>query len=794
MKKQQIKSDNDTLAARYQRAKTLIEDISKNHMVLNATLYPVWIKGSACFWYERKMWDSAATTNGAIKPGKQYRLVNAVSASNEIAFDHKQLANALEKAANKQVDPNDLPISAVAMTLNLSSSLPNNALQTIEAVRFTAFKKQWCFVTQTGVCSEISSIPKDWELSPDKKKAAFIKGHNIWVCDLEAQQDTQLTHDGEKDYAYGAMSTVWGRCNDVASAQVRWSPDSNKLFTLQRDTRKVLSLPIVHHVPADGGIRPQLEEIKVGYPGDEHAEQVRLLAIDVITGEIRPADYPQISATRNGYGFFSSQLGWWANDSQRAYFVDVARDYKMVQVVEFNTHTGATKVLLTEHSLTQINLMLGGDDYPTMRPLPETNELLWFSERSGWGHLYLYDLNTGTLKNTVTSGEWLVRNIAHFDQARREVFLQTAARDSTIDPYYRDLVRVNIDTSELITLTASNHDNVTIVQTEFSMGVARSYRDVSASCGIHPLGDFAVITQSRADEMPVSFLINRDGDKVMELEVADASALPSTWQWPEPVQLLAADGQTDIYGLVFRPSDFSPERSYPVISHGFNNPEIPWVGKGSFTNDVAGGWPTMDAAALAELGFIVVQIDGRGTVLRNKAFHDECYGSFQTASCIDDHVAGIRQLAQRFPYMDPDRVGITAHSSGGSGCIEGMLRYPEFFKVGVSSCVHDSRLMSAPMMAEKYEGLSGPKVEHSYAEERIDQLQGKLLLIHGMLDWCISPASTFRLVEALKKADKDFDMLLLPKLGHSHDPYVIRRTWDYFVAYLQGVSPQVWLG
>ena len=772
-----------SIAARYKQSQAFLQDIGENKMALNATLYPIWIDSSDCFWYERKFRDDNAPADRVIK---QYRLVNARSASNHVAFDHGVFANVLAEISKEKIEPGNLPINSLEMDLSPLSSTDNEPSQTLKVLRFTAFDRRWCFDLETGACTEIETNPDEWVISPDKKKAAFVKDYNIWIRDIESGKDHALTLDGEKYYVYGATGTAWGGPPGPAQLQIIWSPDSKILFTVQRDTRQVLTLPVVHHVPADGGIRPQLEEVKVAYPGDTYLEELRLLAIDINTGEICSADYPQIPVTRNSYGIFSAKMGWWAADSRRAYFVDVARDYKKVRVVEFDTQTGATRILFEEHSQTHINLMLGADDYPTFLPLLESNELLWFSERSGWGHLYLYDLDTGNLKSTVTSGKWLVRSVAHFEPKRREVFLQTAGRVSEFDPYYRDLVRVNVDNGELTTLVSSDHDNVTIVQTDLNTLVAITSLDIKGLCGVHPGGDFAVITRSRADEVPVSFLIDRDGKQVIELEVADISALPDNWQWPEPVKMLAADNETEIYGLVFRPTDFSPDRSYPVISHGFNNPEIPWVSKGAFTNGALSSLAYLDAAALAELGFIVVQIDGRGSSLRSKVFQDKCYGSFQTASLIDDHVAGIRQLAQRYPYMDLERVGVTAHASGGSGCVEGMLRYPEFFKVGVGSSLHDRRFMSAAMMGNKYEEVSGPREDHQYAEQLVENLQGKLLLIHGMLDWCTPPASAFRLIEALQRANKDFDMLLLPNLGHEGSHYITRRVFNYFVEHLLG--------
>ena len=431
---------------------------------------------------------------------------------------------------------------------------------------------------------------------------------------------------------------------------------------MQRDTRRVKDLPVIHYVPQNGSPRPTVTNFKVAYPGDEHIETLRLVSIEVETGQQQEANYRHIPTTRNGNGFFDAKLGWWSTDDRRAYFVDMERDYKTVRVVEFDTDTGETKSLIEETSETQINLMPNADERPMLVPLPETNELLWFSERTGWGHLYLYDLDSGKLKNTITHGDWLVRHIVHVDTKRREVFLQTTSRSSNRDPYYRGLCRVHLDTGKIKTLVSSNHEINTIVKNEMNtmtMGML-GINDVNKACGVSSTGNFAVVTQSRADEIPVSFLVDRYGNNLLTLETADISGLPAGWQWPEPVKLLSADGTRGIYGLVFRPSDFSVRKSYPVISHLFSTPEIPWVSKGSFTNGSATfGWPYLDAAALAELGFIVVLIDGRGTPCRDKDFHDEHYGWVDSVSNLDDHVAGIKQLAERYPYMNVQRVGIT---------------------------------------------------------------------------------------------------------------------------------------
>ena len=768
---------------RYQRAQTLMQGFFTHNIVPNSTVYPVWIEGADCFWYEREIQVGEELS----KWGKGYRLVDAQAVTNTPAFDHDMLATALAEAAGESVDKSHLPIKNVQMTMVPSATV-------VSEVAFTAFDRSWVFEPQSSAIksTDVEVISKDRLISPDGKQVLFSRDYNLWVQDLATGQERALTRDGEEFYCYAVVGNGWGH-NMGSGLQARWSPDSSQVFTVQRDTRRVKTLPVVEHVPKDGSVRPKVRHAKVAMQGDDNIPEYRLLAIDVESEKIQAANYRQIPIVRNSWGFFYSGLGWWGNDSRRAYFVELERDYKTIRVVEFDTHTGSTRVLFEETSSTHISTSLNIDDLPTFVSLPESNELIWFSERSGWAHCYLYDLESGELKNTITQGDWLVRDILSFDANRRELYLQTTGRVLDRDPYYRDLVRVNVDSGELVTLASGDYDLVTVPSihpdqnTRFAVDLKRCGE---STCGVSPRGDFSVITRSRVDSVPVSVLLNRSGEEILEIETADMSPLhmsvSKTWQWPEPVKLLAADGKTDIYGVVYRPSDFSPDRSYPVVSHVFNTAELTWVPKGSFTNGPVIGWPYMDAAALAELGFIVVQIDGRGTPFRSKAFYDESYGWSSSASNLEDHVTGIQQLAKRYPYMDLNRVGI--YSVPGGPGIQGLLDYPDFYKVGACAITHDSRLFSY-MWGDKFEGLAGPGPKYRHPEANVENLQGKLLLIHGMLDVSAPPAITFRLVEALQKANKDFDLLLLPNVPHAISSYMVRRAWDYLVTHLQGAEP-----
>lgn len=771
---------SDTLASHYTRARQLMQHVTavkpEDKLAFNATITPHWLPEGSSFWYEQQT-----------SQGKQYRLVDAAAASNTAAFDHQQLASALSEASQHAVDKHQLPLAQ--LTLQCSP------LQ----LSFDAFDQRWTFDGEQ--CKPVASAaPTGISVSPDGNYEVKAQDNNLWLYNLndDTEQPRPLTHDGEEHYAYGdapnmvAAGHVMG---PLAELQVLWSPDSKRLLAVQLDMRQVESLPVVHHVPQDGSLRPQLEEYKYPMPGDTHMPEYRLVVIDIESGEITPAAYPPVCFAYI-IPFFTDGRSWWAPDSELAYFVDLKRGSQQVQVIELNTGSGETRVVFEERSSSWINLHPGNYHGPSQfKALPETNELIWYSERSGWAHLYLYDLSSGKVKNVITEGEWVVQDILDINAISRELFLSVMGRDSNRNPYYRDIVRVHMDTGELTIIMSGDCDcaGMSALHPSINDLQARAIggRDIGDARTISHSGNYAVITCSRADTIPKSFLLDRNGETVLLLETADMAALyarvSNDWLWPERVKVKSADNQTDLFGLIYRPSNFSPDKSYPVINETCSSPDLPWLPAGSFTNNLFYGKGYLEPAALAELGFIVVQMDARGTSFRNKAFQDESYGCIESTGDLKDNIAGLKQLAERYPYMDLDRVGIYS-PLGGTGAIQGLFHYPEFFKVGVHGFVHDSRLMSAPMWSEKYEGLDFPSKDHGHAEDYADKLSGKLLLMGGMLDSTTPPASMFRIIEALQRSNKDFDLILLPSLGHAGSSYLTRRTWDYFLKHLRGVT------
>ena len=643
----------------------------------------------------------------------------------------------------------------------------------------------------SAIASDIATGAGEGIVSPDGTKTVFVRDHNLWLRDVGSGEERPLTEDGTEDFAYA------GDRFGSPSVNGLWSPDSQQFFTYQLDQRQTQSLPIVHHIPADGSIRPQLETSKTSLPEDEVVEGYCLVAVDINSGRIQAADYRPLPLTRNGFGFFSAEkMGWWANDSQRAYFVEVERGTQTVRVVDFDTATGRARILFEEVGSSFIKHHLPGiGESPVIVPLPDTDELIWLSERSGYGHLYLYDLHTGECKKAITQGDWTVHTVRHVDLERRQLLIQTTERNPD-SPFYRDLCWVNIDTGELTTLVSDNY--------EYSLYDAESgivgYRhgtgvDAANVSAVSPSGDYLVVTRSRVDEPPVSLLLDRMGNSVLTLETANVEGLPEHWQWPEPVSVKSADGQSDIYGVVYRPPGFSPEKRYPVIDFSCAHPAFRAVPRSAFSNGPVMGLCFLEAAAFAALGFIVVAMDGPAEPYRRKALQDKHYpvntGRMASAFVFEDRIAGLKQLATQFPAMDLERVGI-ASGLGVGDAIYGLLEYPEFYQVGVVADLEDIRFMPSAWNELFIPPQTNDATEQKaivYAEDQADALQGKLLLIHNMLDPEPPLATTLRMISALKKADKDYDLLLMPTTGHELSEHVTHRSWDYMVAHLLGEKP-----
>ncbi|MDB9953557.1 DPP IV N-terminal domain-containing protein [Porticoccaceae bacterium] len=744
-------SSSNEMNARYERAQTLIQAAHSHlKLALNTTVVPHWIEGSNQFWYVRET-----------KQGKQFRIINAQTKSNRSAFNHKNLAKALAKNSGETLDYQDLAISDVEIRLSP------------RIVSFKAFETDWVYDDQKKTCNKQESSG-DWLVSPDGRMGAYTEDNNLWVRDLKTGKKTALTHDGNKYFSYATSVHSYGPVIDVL-----WSPDSKRIFTHVRDIQNVQAgLPLVQHVPTDGSLPPILlnPDYKIVESEKQEVRSWTVIAIELATGHIQKADHAPCPITYPHYkNFFPAGRGWWDEDSRHAYFIYQKTDYTETRLMKWDTHTGKTHVLIKENSDIAHSIIPATNITVPGMVLTESNELVWYSDRSGWAHFYLYDLTSGKLENAITNGKWLVRNILNFNAKTRELIIQTAGRIKGRNPYFQDICRVNIDTGKLVPVVSTDHEYV-VSNSRDNMFWGMSF-SLGMGDGVSPDGGYIATTRSRVDSAPVSLLLDSQGHEVLTIEEADLSGLPANWQWPEPEMLKGADGDTDIYGIVFRPSDFSPDKSYPILdmSFGFSEPA------GSFTNSAQGHGHYYSSQAYAELGFVVVRFNHRGETLSRggagmrsrefSAFRDTKLPQFNIA----DSVAAIQQLSKRYPYMDIDRVGIADYFSVPLA-LTGMLIYPELYKVGVTCNAS---------VANRTSG------KHPSLEDFVDQLKGSLFLGHGMLDSVIPVSGTFRIIEALKKANKDFDMLMLPNMGHNPDPYFMRLGWDYLVENLLGVeSPE----
>ena len=762
-------TQENAMLARYERAQYLEQGCMNTNISMNTTICPIWIRGSDCFWYEREA-----------KQGKSYRLVNASAASNEVAFDHDKLAISLSEKTGQSINAKDLPISRVEISLSPVT------------VSFNAFGKRWQFSSVLNSCDEIISLDDHLLVAPDEQKGAFVRDHNIWLRDLTTGEERPLTTDGTARYSYADANAAYGVKITLESIEAIWSPDSQKLFTLQLDTREVKNLPLMDYVPSDGAIRPRViyENRPVAFPEDDNVEEYRFLSIDVETGQHQDVHYRRSVVFYNAVGFFTYRHAWWSNDNRHVYYIDMERGNLIARLLEFDTVTGQVRVVIEETSDICFRLSLNLEDQPVTTYLPDTDEVLWYSERSGWPHLYLYDAKTGTLKNQVTRGSWLMRDILFFDAAKRELTIQTAERIEGRNPYFRDICTVNIDTSELVEIFSPNQECVVINHKNVHLGSLAAYgKDIRHSRGIAPSGEYIVSTVSRVDQIPSTVLLNRKGQTILEVETADVSGLPDNWQWPEPIVVKGEDNETDIYAIIYRPSDFSEEQSYPILEYSVDVSEGDFAAAGSFTNAQHCGLHYLSAAAYAELGFIVVTIEGRGLSRRNKAFFDDKDVKYPNGKNQLDRISALKQLANKYPYMDINRVGI-GESQSTCAALNGLLGHPDFYKVGVAhNPVSDLRSMGSFYADEVSRERFDSQVIKKPLEDYADNLSGKLLIMHGMLDPVNPVSGTFRLIQALENANKDFDLLLLPNGSHFLPSYAKRRAMDYFVKNLLGVEP-----
>jgi dipeptidyl-peptidase-4 len=552
--------------------------------------------------------------------------------------------------------------------------------------------------------------------------------------------------------------------------------------------RSIREIALVQSTPTDGSVRPLSNQWRYAMPNDAAVPETQPWIFDLAnrTGRAVAEAAPSV--------FFTPiQAGdaWWSPDGARVYVIVRSRYAKSMSLNVIDASTGISRQLLSETGKTFVESASLGER--PMVYLLANHDILWFSERDGFGHLYLYDGSTGRLKRRLTEGPWTVRNVLHLDQVHGFIYIATNERNPAFDPYYRQIYRIRLSDGQLRLLTPEIADHAVRSTQEDGVipdMVVDSARNPEASDGFSPSGRFFLDTYSRTDLAPVTVLRRSDGAFVAEIERADISRLMATGLVPpKRFSALAADGKTKLYGNLLRPSNFDPNKHYPVLDSVYPGPQE----HRAQPNFLATVFDRLGAQAYAELGFIVVTVDGRGTHGRSKRFHDESYGGLAQAGHLDDHVAVLQELVRRYPYLDLDRVGIYGTSGGGYATVHAMEMFPDFFKVGVADAGnHDQRGYIA-VWGETYNGPeSGSNYTDAANPTLASKVKGKLFLLHGDMDSNVLPGQTLQLVDALIRANKDFDLLIVPNAGHGtllSSRYALRRSWDFLVRNLMHAEP-----
>ena len=778
--------------------------------VLNLRLRANWLEGRPEFWYREQL-----ATNRAV-----FVRVNAASAAKEMAFDHARLAAAWQRELGCPLRPDALPIDCLRFssdgkavyfeglgeswscaldTYAVSRGAPREAAaleRDPRPSRASTEPAALLFRNRTGgeielwwidpsgkrhsygrlrsggerrqntfaghvwqatradganlgvveareegtVAAFDGTLPPapppapDRNRSPDGRWAAEVRDHNLWLRPVAGGEAVPLSRDGTREDSY--------------TLPVAWSADGARLLALQTREGDHRTVTLVESSPPDQ-VQPKVRTIRYPKPGDRVA-QPRPRLFDVAARRAVP-----VSDALFENPWSVGEPAW--NNELNAFTLSYnRRGHQVLRVLAVGCD-GGVRTIVEERSDTFIDY--SGKYYCHF--LGGTRELLWMSERSGWNHLYRYDTASRRVLNPVTSGEWVVRGVECVDDEKGVVWLTISGLRPEESPYYVHHARVNVDGSGFTVLTAGNGDHT----------VAWS-----------PDRKYLVDTWSRVDQPPVHVL--RDGEsgrELLVLERADASALAAAgWLAPEPFTAKGRDGKTDICGVIWRPSAFSPEKRYPVIENIYAGPH------GSFAPKAFD--PFHRQRRLAERDFVVVMIDGMGTSHRSKAFHDVCWKNLGDAG-FPDRIAWMKAAASARPWMDLSRVGIYGGSAGGQNALRGLLMYPDFYKVGVADCgCHDNR-MDKIWWNEQWMGWPvGPHYAEQSNVTQAHRLQGKLMLVVGELDENVDPSSTLQVANALVKADKDFDLVLIPGTGHgaADTPYGRRRLEAFFVRHLLG--------
>mgnify|MGYP000719592036 FL=1 len=716
----------------YNRAYALREKYNAKH-VLYAGVVPHWVDQTSAFWYVRQT-----------EKGKEYVKVDAASKKRTALFDQQKMASALTEKAGREINAYNLPLQNCRLNISLDTlrfqldgkfwaySIKNNRLLDEGAIPSRGKERHWMEVDDEKEGSPVTS--------PDGKWTAFIKNDNVYVREVATGKEKQLSQDGTLSNYY--------------SSYIQWSPDSKSVVSCRIRPVEKRYVYYVESSPADQA-QPKLHKQEYAKPGDELRFKVPCI-FEVESGR------RLIPSTELFSHQYELSGPMWNADSKAITFEYNERGHKVYRVLEMSAVDGSVRTLIEEKEEKYVN-------YPRIyrNYLGDGKRIIWSSERDNYNHLYLYDRATGKPLNQITKGEWYVRGVQHVDEANEVIYFSANGMKKGEDPYLIHYYKINFDGSNLVELTPEEGMHQCWYSSDYK---------------------YLVDVYSKVDQAPIAVLRDAKNGKIrMQLDKADISALLANgWKAPEVFSAKGRDGKTDMWGVIYRPSNFDPSKKYPVIEYIYSGPGDQYVPK---TFSSYNWWMT----SLAELGFIVVQVDGMTTSFRSKEFEEVCYKNLKDAG-LPDHIAWIKAAAQKYPYMDIDRVGIFGCSAGGQESTGAVLFHPEFYKAAYSACgCHDNR-MDKIWWNELWMGYP---VDESYSAcSNVDNahlLSRPLMLVVGELDDNVDPASTMQVANALIKANKDFELVVIPGAHHTMgEDFGEHKRYDFFVRHLMGVTPPSW--
>ncbi len=747
-----------SLSDRYAIAATLGVR-KRDATLLHGPVQAQWAADGRYFWYATR--DSSGTA---------HVLVDVLARQQRPLFNAEALAQALGRVLGKEFVAGALPLTS--LDFDAATSL----------VGFVAEGQRWSWHDAVSSLQSLGPAFRPEEaVAPSGDAAVFNLGPNLHLRTLARMDKPRaLTDDGETDWGYGDFTEFMHQVDLrlkglTAKPSVVWSPDSQRLAVMRVDLRQVALNHVLQSVPADG-VRPKLHSYRYPMPGDAKRGEGELWFIgrdgDRVRAQLDPLECSGFTHLAQGYGR-------WSEDGHHFDLIDHSRDCKTMRLWRIDTQDGSARVLIEEQG-------------PVVLPAPAIMErpmfhvladgrMIWWSQRSGWGHLYL--IAPDGAAQAITQGPWLARSLLHIDEAGEQILFSASGREVSVDPYLCLAYRVAFDGSGLRLLTPEP------AQHEFIR-----YDGVQGGPAIvSPDGQHFVDNHSTVSAPPQSVLRDRGGSVLMTLAVADpGTAWPATLPLPEPFSLPALhpenlDDSGDLWGVLYKPLGFDPQQRYPIIEVIYGAPQTVAAPKAWGNNVYANV-----AEQLAALGFVAVIMDGPGTPCRSLAFQLDAYGRIESCGGLPDHVNAIRHLASTRPWMDLDRVGLVGGSGGGNATVRAMATFPDFYKVGVAMCGNHDQAAYIAAWGERYQGLYDETRYANQANQTVAaKIVGDLLLIHGDMDNNVHPGMTMQVVDAMIKADRNFDLLIVPNAGHMLIllPYVERRLFDYFVSRLMGVTP-----